>query len=576
VSGGAGDSGHTGDSGPAAPAAAPAAAPGEDPNAAAAAGLFAALCPRGAALSREFLRTPDGQVLRYGELRAQSARLAHVLVGLGVRPGDRVAVQVEKSVHAVLLYFAALRAGAVYLPLNPAYTAAELHYFLADAEPALFVCAPQRLQRLRRELAALSIPALATLGPDAPDDSPAAASGSLALAIGSQPETFEDVARSAADPAAILYTSGTTGRSKGAVLTHGNLLANARTLAQLWRFTPQDVLLHALPIFHIHGLFVALNVALAAGATVRLLPRFDPALVLGQLPVCSVMMGVPTFYVRLLRERELTRARTAAMRLFISGSAPLPVETFHAWRERTGHAILERYGLSETGMNCSNPCDGERRAGSVGPPLPDVALRITDPVSGAPLPVGEVGMIEVRGPNVFAGYWRAPEKTRQVLRPDGFFITGDLGHLDEHGYVTLVGRATDLIISGGYNVYPREVESEIDTLPGVLESAVIGLPHPDWGEAVTAVVVPAAPSGPSAPARSGAAAGSALGAGPAATAASLGEADFIAALRGRLAAYKLPKRVLFLTELPRNVMGKVQKAQLRAQYAHLYDSPDRA
>jgi malonyl-CoA/methylmalonyl-CoA synthetase len=520
--------------------------------------LFAALCPVGAALSREFLRSAAGEVLTYADLRAHSARLAHALLVLGVRPGDRVAVQVEKSALAVLLYFAVLRAGGVYLPLNSAYTGAELAYFLGDAQPALFVCAPERLAALQPQLAALSLPAVATLGvgPLAVlhDSAPSQSAGSLVLAMRGESAEFSDVPRGSADPAAILYTSGTTGRSKGAVLTHGNLLANARTLAALWRFTSADVLLHALPLFHIHGLFVALNVALAAGAAVRFLPRFEPSLLLAHLPDCSVMMGVPTFYLRLLREPRLTRELTAGVRLFICGSAPLPMQTHQAWRERTGHAILERYGLSETGMNCSNPCDGERVAGSVGLPLPDVQLRITDPASGAVLPGGSIGMIEVRGPNVFVGYWRAPDKTRHALRDDGYFVTGDLGHIDARGYVYIVGRATDLIISGGYNVYPRELETEIDALCGVLESAVIGLPHTDWGEAVTAIVVPRAPAGLAAPAAS----------------ASLCEADVLAALRLRLAAYKLPKRVIFVSDLPRNVMGKVQKAQLRTQYAQLY------
>ncbi len=523
-------------------------------------GLFAALCPTGAGLAREFVRTSDGQALSYAALRAASARAAHALVALGVRPGDRVAVQVEKSLTAVVLYLATLRAGAVYLPLNTAYTAAELGYFLADAEPTLFVCTPERRAALQPLLERLAVPAVATLAAAAgtaaagtstdtdigdATDIGGAAEGSFQLAMAGKPEHFDDVARLATDPAAILYTSGTTGRSKGAVLTHGNLICNARTLAASWRFTSADVLLHALPIFHIHGLFVAINVALAAGASMRFLPRFDPALVLRHLPDCSVMMGVPTFYVRLLREAQLTREKVAGMRLFISGSAPLLLETHRAWRQRTGHLILERYGLTETGMNCSNPYEGERVPGSVGPPLPDVRLRVTDQVSGTALPVESIGMIEVKGPNVFSGYWRAPDKTREAMRADGFFSTGDLGRIDARGYVYIVGRATDLIISGGYNVYPKEIELELDALPGVVESAVIGLPHAEWGEAVTAVVVPAMP---------------------------LSEAAVIATLRERVAAYKLPKRVLFATELPRNVMGKVQKAQLRARYAQLYVS----
>ncbi|HEY6453552.1 MAG TPA: malonyl-CoA synthase [Steroidobacteraceae bacterium] len=501
------------------------------------AGVFSALFPATAgALERAFLRTSDGRVLRYGEARAQSARLAHALVACGVRPGDRVAVQVEKSPEAVLLYLATLRAGAVYLPLNTAYTAAELEYFLADAEPALFVCAPEREGGLEPLARRAGVRAVLTLGP--------AGSGSLIARSASCPDHFETVARQDGDLAAILYTSGTTGRSKGAMLTQSNLVSNARTLAALWEFTAQDVLLHALPIFHIHGLFVAINVTLAAGSSILLLPRFDAGQVLRHLPDASVMMGVPTYYVRLLREPGLARALLAHCRLFISGSAPLLIETHREWTDRTGHTLLERYGMSETGMNTSNPCTGERVPESVGPPLPGVAVRITDAASGAPLPPGEVGMIEVRGPNVFAGYWRRPEREREDFH-DGFFITGDLGRLDARGYLFIVGRAKDLVISGGYNVYPKEIEAEIDALAGVLESAVIGVPHPDFGEAVTAVIVPVAAARPA-------------------------DEQVLAALRLRLAAYKLPKRLIFVDELPRNSMGKVQKKLLRERYAGLF------
>jgi len=330
------------------------------------------------------------------------------------------------------------------------------------------------------------------------------------------------------------------------MLTQGNLLSNAQTLAAAWRFTPRDVLLHALPIFHIHGLFVAINVTLAAGSSLLFLPRFEPELVLRHLAQASVMMGVPTFYVRLLRDARLDRALTAGCRVFISGSAPLLPDTHREWQARTGHVLLERYGMSETGMNTSNPYEGERVPGSVGLPLRGVELRITDPESGAPVAADEIGMIEVRGPNVFAGYWRQPEKTRQEFRSDGFFITGDLGRVDARGYLFIVGRGKDLVISGGYNVYPREIEAELDALPGVAESAVFGVPHPDFGEGVTAVVVRA----------------------PAAR--TLGEAETLAALRARLAAYKLPKRILFVEALPRNSMGKVEKKLLRERYAQLY------
>ena len=351
------------------------------------------------------------------------------------------------------------------------------------------------------------------------------------------------------DLAAILYTSGTTGRSKGAMLSHRNLLSNAQTLAEIWRFVPDDVLVHALPVFHIHGLFVAINTVLAARAALILLPRFEPAAVLAALPRATVLMGVPTFYTRLLQEPGLDRAACAHMRLFVSGSAPLLAETHRQWRERTGHAILERYGMSETGMNSSNPYAGERLPGSVGLPLPGVELRIADPASSAPLAVGETGVIEVRGPNVFAGYWRQPEKTRAEFRDDGFFITGDVGRIDARGYLWIVGRAKDLIISGGYNVYPREVEEAIDAIAGVQESAVIGLPHADFGEGVTAVVVaPRRPAG-------------------------LDEAAVQRQLRARLAGYKIPKRVLFVAALPRNAMGKVQKNELRREHAALYAAP---
>jgi malonyl-CoA/methylmalonyl-CoA synthetase len=358
---------------------------------------------------------------------------------------------------------------------------------------------------------------------------------------------FEDVARGADDAAAILYTSGTTGRSKGAVLSHDNLIANSTALAAVWRYTADDVLLHALPIFHTHGLFVATNVTLMAGASMICLPGFNADEIMARMPGASVMMGVPTFYVRLLQHPGLTQGATEHMRLFISGSAPLLEETHRAWAERTGHRILERYGMTETNMNSSNPYDGDRVAGTVGQPLPGVDIRIADPDTGAPLNPGEVGMIEIRGPNVFKGYWRMPDKTAADFRPDGYFISGDLGMFDERGYLHIVGRSKDLVISGGFNVYPKEVEAEIDAMPGVLEAAVIGLPHPDFGEGVTAVVVPK----------------------PGAT---LQEGAILAALEQSLAKYKRPKRVLFVEALPRNTMGKVQKSLLRETYQGLYQS----
>jgi malonyl-CoA/methylmalonyl-CoA synthetase len=460
--------------------------------------------------------------------------LANALRSLGVEPGDRVAAQVEKSPEAILLYLACLRAGAVFLPLNTGYTMAELGYFFEDAAPGLIVCAPGEDEAIRGIARGGAVETL-----------DAAGGGSLiALADRTAPD-FADVARGADDLAAILYTSGTTGRSKGAMLTHENLASNARTLVDYWRFTGDDVLIHALPVFHTHGLFVATNTILLAGASMIFLARFDADEVLRAMPRATTLMGVPTFYTRLLQHPGLTPEAAAHMRLFVSGSAPLLADTHAAWRMRTGHAILERYGMTETNMNTSNPYDGERIAGTVGLPLPDVALRITDPESGGVLPRGAIGMIEVKGPNVFIGYWRMPDRTRAEFRDDGFFVTGDLGVIDEAGYVSIVGRGKDLVITGGFNVYPKEVESEIDAVDGVLESAVVGLPHPDFGEAVTAVVV--------------------LQSGR-----SLDEADICVPLASRLARFKQPKRVVFVEELPRNTMGKVQKNILRDRFRDLY------
>jgi malonyl-CoA/methylmalonyl-CoA synthetase len=477
-----------------------------------------------------------GRIWTYGDMLAASSAMANALVARGVRPGDRVAVQVEKSAEALMLYLGALRAGAVYLPLNTAYTLAELDYFITDAEPRLVVASPGAAAGLA-PIAAKVGAAVETLG--------AAGDGSLVGLADGLPKTFDDVPRRPDDLAAILYTSGTTGRSKGAMLSHRNLASNALVLKDAWRFTRDDRLIHALPIFHTHGLFVATNITLLSGASMFLLPRFDADTVIGLMPRATVMMGVPTFYVRLLQHSRLTRAAAAHMRLFVSGSAPLLAETHRAFAERTGKAILERYGMTETNMNTSNPYEGERVPGTVGPPLPGVSLRVVDPESGAKLPQGEVGMIEVKGDNVFQGYWRMPEKTAAEFRDDGFFITGDLGLIDARGYVHIVGRGKDLVISGGYNVYPKEVEGEIDRLPGVVESAVIGVPHPDLGEGVTAVVVPKA-------------------------GARLDEGGILAALDGRLARYKQPKRVVFVDDLPRNTMGKVQKNLLRERFCALY------
>jgi malonyl-CoA/methylmalonyl-CoA synthetase len=480
---------------------------------------------------------PGNERLSYGDFLAFTGRLASVLVDLGVRPGDRVAVQVEKSWQALALYLASLRAGAVFLPLNVGYTAAEIAYFLGDAEPVLFVCRPEAREALAGVAREAGVACVETLG--------TASDGSLLDRTRSTAPDFVAVERADDDLAAILYTSGTTGRSKGAMLTHENLRSNARALVQVWRFTSADVLIHALPIFHTHGLFVATNVVLLSGAAMIFMARFDADAVLAALPRATSLMGVPTFYTRLVEHPGLTRAATAHMRLFVSGSAPLLAETHRRFAELTGHAILERYGMTETNMITSNPYDGERVPGAVGFPLPGVSLRIAEPESGRLLPQGEIGVIEVKGPNVFKGYWRMPDKTAAEFRADGFFITGDLGRIDARGYVHIVGRGKDLVISGGYNVYPKEVEAEIDALPGVAESAVIGLPHPDFGEGVTAVVVR----------ESGAA---------------INERDVLAAIGDRLARFKQPKRVLFVDSLPRNTMGKVQKNLLRDAYKDLY------
>ncbi|TCT08399.1 malonyl-CoA/methylmalonyl-CoA synthetase [Tepidamorphus gemmatus] len=499
--------------------------------------LYRRLAGRFPAAATRFLETADGAVTTYGDLERETAKLANALVGLGVEPGDRVAVQVDKSPRALFLYLACVRAGAVYLPLNTAYTLAELAYFIGDAEPSVVVCRPSVREAVAALPEAAGVRAVETLDADG--------SGSLADRAAAESAAFADVPRAADDLAAILYTSGTTGRSKGAMLTHENLWSNAEVLVDYWRFTGDDVLIHALPVYHTHGLFVATNTILAAGASMIFLPKFDAREVLSLMPRATSMMGVPTFYTRLLEMPELDREATRTMRLFVSGSAPLLAETHRAFEARTGHRILERYGMTETNMNTSNPYDGERRAGTVGFPLPGISVRIADPETGRELPRGEIGVIEVKGPNVFKGYWRMPEKTAAEFRPDGFFITGDVATIDADGYVTIVGRAKDLIISGGFNVYPKEVEGEIDAMEGVVESAVIGLPHKDFGEGVTAVVV--------------------LEKG-----ASLDEASVIGALKQRLAAYKLPKRVFFVDELPRNAMGKVQKNVLRDTYAGTY------
>ena len=505
-------------------------------NAAANANLFSRLFDGLNDTGRLAIEKADGTRISYGDLIAQSGRVANVLVARGVKPGDRVAAQTEKSVEALVLYLATVRAGAVYLPLNTAYTLNELDYFIGDAEPALIVCDPSKADGIGK-LAAKSGAKVETLDADG--------NGSMTDAAAQASADFATVPRAGDDLAAILYTSGTTGRSKGAMLSHDNLASNSYSLVDYWRFTDKDVLIHALPIYHTHGLFVASNVTLFARASMIFLPKFDPDVIIKLMARATVMMGVPTFYTRLLQNPGLNKDATRHMRLFISGSAPLLADTHREWSDRTGHAVLERYGMTETNMNTSNPYDGERVPGAVGHPLPGVSVRVTDPETGKELARETIGMIEVKGPNVFQGYWRMPEKTKAEFRPDGFFITGDLGKIDDKGYVHILGRGKDLVISGGFNVYPKEIESEIDAMPGVVESAVIGVPHADFGEGVTAVLVRQ-------------------------PGASIDEAAVLKGLDGRLAKFKMPKRVFVVDELPRNTMGKVQKNVLRETYKDIY------
>jgi malonyl-CoA/methylmalonyl-CoA synthetase len=487
------------------------------------------------------IETADDAALRYSwrDLDRGTAMLANLLGSLDLPAGSRVAVQTEKSVEAVILYLAVLRAGLVYLPLNTAYQRDEIGYFIGNAEPAVVVCAPKNFGWVSRIAFAAGTAHVFTLGDDR--------SGSLLQRAAVHSDVHAPVARGADELAAILYTSGTTGRSKGAMLTHGNLLSNARVLKTYWGWREGDVLIHALPIFHVHGLFVASHGALLNGSKMIWLNKFEPKTVVAHLPGATVFMGVPTLYTRLLAEPGLNRAVCSHMRLFISGSAPLLLETFNLFRERTGHTILERYGMSETAMLTSNPyhaADGERRGGTVGFPLPGVGVRVVDD-AGAPCPNGEIGHMQVRGPNVFKGYWRMPEKTAEEFTADGWFKTGDVGRIDERGYVTIVGRSKDLIISGGFNVYPAEIESTLNDMAGVGESAVIGVPHPDFGEAVVAVVVPRPGSTPDA-------------------------AALIAELKAKIANFKVPKRVFVVDELPRNAMGKVQKNLLRDAHKGLF------
>ena len=483
--------------------------------------LYDSLIAPHAGKEAPLLFLPGGKTISHAAFVARAGQLAHALARQGLVPGDRVAVQVPKTTDALALYAACVQAGLVLLPLNTAYTEAEVSYFIENSGARLVVGGgggdlAETAARLGAGYLTLT-----------------AEGGTLPALADAEPQDFPTVAREASDLAAILYTSGTTGRSKGATLTQDNLLSNARALATLWRFSADDVLLHALPIFHTHGLFVACNTVLLTGGAMIFLPRFDIEAVLAELPRATALMGVPTFYTRLLAEPRLTRDLVGHMRLFVSGSAPLLAETHRAFAARTGHAILERYGMTETGMNASNPYDGERRPGTVGQPLPGVEIRITDQASGAVLPDGEIGRIEVRGANVTPGYWQMPDKTGEAFRDDGFFVTGDLGRFED-GYLEIVGREKDLIIAGGFNIYPKEIETLLDGEEGVLESAVVGVPDADLGERVVGYVVPRPGAAPDAQA-------------------------LLAALGQRLARFKLPRELHFINELPRNTMGKVQK-----------------
>ena len=498
--------------------------------------LFDSLFGLHAGKTTPFLKLSDGGVITHDAFLGLSAQIAHVLAQHDLAPGDRVAVQVAKSPEALALYAACVRSGLVFIPLNTAYTVEELSYFIENSGAALIVC-DQKSEDALTTLAQAQGAKVATLNADG--------SGTLMAAANGQSTQFETVPRAADDLAAFLYTSGTTGRSKGAMLTQDNLLSNAKTLATAWRFTDADVLLHALPIFHTHGLFVATNVVLASGGCMLFMPKFDLDAVIRNLPQATCMMGVPTFYTRLLGDARFTRELVEHMRLFVSGSAPLLADTHAQFEQRTGHRILERYGMTETNMNTSNPYEGDRRAGTVGLPLPGVEVKITDPKTGQTLDTGDVGQIEVRGPNVFKGYWQMPEKTAAELRDNGFFITGDLGKIDNDGYVHIVGRDKDLIISGGYNIYPKEIELVLDAQPGVLESAVIGVPHADFGETVLGLIVPVKGESPDL-------------------------AKIKAATATSLARFKHPRELIIVEDLPRNTMGKVQKNVLREAHKDLF------
>ena len=483
-----------------------------------------------------FLYLLDGQIITYRKFLVKSAKIANTLIEMGLKPGDCVAIQVEKSPEMLNIYAACAQAGLVFLPLNPSYTVDELKYFIENSEARLIICDEKNKKDLKI-IAENHNTLIETLNNNS--------TGSIIDKANSAPKYFKTVARSKTDLAALLYTSGTTGKSKGAMLTQANLLSNGNVLMSEWQFSKNDVLLHALPLFHTHGLFVATNVILAAGGSIMFLPKFNLDEIIKQLPKCSAMMGVPTFYTRLLADDRFNKSLVEHMRLFVSGSAPLLSETHIQFEKITGHRILERYGMTETNMNTSNPYDGERRAGTVGHPLPGVDLKIIDPKTGKELSNDQIGQIEVRGPNVFKGYWKMPKKTKAELRENGFFITGDLGKIDKDGYVHILGRDKDLIISGGYNIYPKELEEILDDQDGVLESAVIGVPHVDFGETPIAIIVQETEMTP----------------------------DLIAInnnLTKSLARYKHPKKIILVDELPRNTMGKVQKNILRNEYKNLF------
>lgn len=484
---------------------------------------------------RVLLVTADGREMTFADVDHRSAQIANCLRDAGVDRGDRVSVQVRKSPDNLCLYLACLRGGFVFHPLNLDYKKAELEYFLSNAEATVMVCDGDNEADVSRIARATGVQHVYSLNGDG--------SGSLAAGANAQPGAFTSIRSAQDDLAALLYSSGTTGLPKGIMLTHGNLLSNTRTLVAAWGFTADDRLLHALPVFHVHGLFVALGCVMLSGASMRWLAAYDVKQVIRYLPECTVMMGVPTYYTRLLADASFAAGACRNMRLFVSGSAPLLAETFVEFETRTGHRILERYGMTETNMNASNPLAGERKPGTVGPPLPGVAIRICDD-QGKTLPTGAIGHLQVKGPNVFAGYWRMPEKTAQDFTDDGYFNTGDMGQIDADGYVAIVGRNKDLVITGGLNVYPKEVELFIDDLPGVKESAVIGVAHADFGEAVVGIVVAEA-------------------------GANLSAADVIGACKAELANFKVPKKVVFVAELPRNTMGKVQKNVLRDTYRQI-------